>query len=135
VRQVVICIGDTGIEFMPKRARRWANGWFGQHDISGRFHGRCRHTCDAGPPPGRVVLLSPAAPSYGQYRDYIERGRALPPRRGWAALRADRSHTGENGCHPLPMEQERFRLRTRTVNQADANSPANGVKPGAEASS
>jgi UDP-N-acetylmuramoyl-L-alanine---L-glutamate ligase len=26
-------------------------------------------------PPGGVVLLSPAAPSYGQYRDYVERGR------------------------------------------------------------
>lgn len=26
-------------------------------------------------PPGGVVLLSPAAPSYGQYRDFIERGR------------------------------------------------------------
>ena len=26
-------------------------------------------------PPGGVVLLSPAAPSYGHYRDYIERGR------------------------------------------------------------
>jgi len=25
-------------------------------------------------PPGGVVLLSPAAPSYGHYRDYIERG-------------------------------------------------------------
>ena len=26
-------------------------------------------------PPGGVILLSPAAPSYGHYRDYIERGR------------------------------------------------------------
>jgi UDP-N-acetylmuramoyl-L-alanine---L-glutamate ligase len=25
-------------------------------------------------PPGGVVLLSPAAPSYGRYRDFIERG-------------------------------------------------------------
>jgi len=25
-------------------------------------------------PPGGVVLLSPAAPSYGYYRDYVERG-------------------------------------------------------------
>jgi UDP-N-acetylmuramoylalanine--D-glutamate ligase len=37
-------------------------------------------------PPGGVVLLSPAAPSYGHYRDFAERGddfaikAGLPPR-------------------------------------------------------
>jgi UDP-N-acetylmuramoyl-L-alanine---L-glutamate ligase len=33
-------------------------------------------------PPGGVVLLSPAAPSYGYYRDYIERGRDFAARAG-----------------------------------------------------
>jgi UDP-N-acetylmuramoylalanine--D-glutamate ligase len=33
-------------------------------------------------PPGGVVLLSPAAPSYGHYRDYIERGRDFAARAG-----------------------------------------------------
>jgi UDP-N-acetylmuramoyl-L-alanine---L-glutamate ligase len=33
-------------------------------------------------PPGGVVLLSPAAPSYGSYRDYIERGRDFAARAG-----------------------------------------------------
>ena len=37
-------------------------------------------------PPGGVVLLSPAAPSYGQYRDYIERGRDFAVKAGLAAL-------------------------------------------------
>ena len=33
-------------------------------------------------PPGGVVLLSPAAPSYGYYRNYIERGRDFAARAG-----------------------------------------------------
>jgi len=33
-------------------------------------------------PPGGVVLLSPAAPSYGYYRDYIERGRDFAAKAG-----------------------------------------------------
>jgi UDP-N-acetylmuramoylalanine--D-glutamate ligase len=39
--------------------------------------------------PGGVVLLSPAAPSYGQYRDYIERGRDFAAKAGLPA--ADQS--------------------------------------------
>ena len=33
-------------------------------------------------PPGGVILLSPAAPSYGYYRDYIERGRDFATKAG-----------------------------------------------------
>jgi UDP-N-acetylmuramoyl-L-alanine---L-glutamate ligase len=33
-------------------------------------------------PPGGVILLSPAAPSYGHYRDYIERGRDFAAKAG-----------------------------------------------------
>jgi UDP-N-acetylmuramoyl-L-alanine---L-glutamate ligase len=36
-------------------------------------------------PPGGVVLLSPAAPSYGDYRDYIERGRDFAAHAGLPA--------------------------------------------------
>ena len=36
-------------------------------------------------PPGGVVLLSPAAPSYGHYRNYIERGRDFAARAGLPA--------------------------------------------------
>jgi UDP-N-acetylmuramoylalanine--D-glutamate ligase len=35
-------------------------------------------------PPGGVVLLSPAAPSYGAYRDFSERGRDFAARAGFA---------------------------------------------------
>jgi UDP-N-acetylmuramoyl-L-alanine---L-glutamate ligase len=34
---------------------------------------------------GGVVLLSPAAPSYGQYRDFAERGRDFVAKAGFAA--------------------------------------------------
>jgi UDP-N-acetylmuramoylalanine--D-glutamate ligase len=43
-------------------------------------------------PPGGVILLSPAAPSYGQYRDYIERGRDFAAKAGFPAA-ADLSHS------------------------------------------
>jgi UDP-N-acetylmuramoylalanine--D-glutamate ligase len=46
-------------------------------------------------PPGGVVLLSPAAPSYGYYRDYIERGRDFAAKVG---LRA----SSESGSHSQP---------------------------------
>jgi UDP-N-acetylmuramoyl-L-alanine---L-glutamate ligase len=36
-------------------------------------------------PPGGVVLLSPAAPSYGDYRDFTERGRDFAAKAGFAA--------------------------------------------------
>jgi UDP-N-acetylmuramoylalanine--D-glutamate ligase len=35
-------------------------------------------------PAGGVVLLSPAAPSYGYYRDFAERGRDFAAKSGWA---------------------------------------------------
>jgi UDP-N-acetylmuramoylalanine--D-glutamate ligase len=34
--------------------------------------------------PGGVVLLSPAAPSYGAYRDFAERGRDFAAKAGFA---------------------------------------------------
>jgi UDP-N-acetylmuramoylalanine--D-glutamate ligase len=44
-------------------------------------------------PPGGVVLLSPAAPSYGYYRDYIERGRDFATQAGLSQPAADGSHS------------------------------------------
>jgi UDP-N-acetylmuramoyl-L-alanine---L-glutamate ligase len=43
-------------------------------------------------PPGGVVLLSPAAPSYGYYRDYIERGRDFAAKAGLCADAGGSSH-------------------------------------------
>ncbi|MGC1889512.1 MAG: hypothetical protein WA709_26045 [Stellaceae bacterium] len=44
-------------------------------------------------PPGGVVLLSPAAPSYGQYRDYIERGRDFAAKAGLSAAENSNSYS------------------------------------------
>jgi UDP-N-acetylmuramoyl-L-alanine---L-glutamate ligase len=44
-------------------------------------------------PPRGVVLLSPAAPSYGQYRDYIERGRDFAATAGLAAAERSDSYS------------------------------------------
>jgi UDP-N-acetylmuramoyl-L-alanine---L-glutamate ligase len=41
--------------------------------------------------PGGVVLLSPAAPSYGDYRDFIERGRDFAEKTGLSAAGMERS--------------------------------------------
>ena len=43
-------------------------------------------------PPGGVIMLSPAAPSYGQYRDYIERGRDFASKAGLCATAGSSSH-------------------------------------------
>jgi UDP-N-acetylmuramoylalanine--D-glutamate ligase len=44
-------------------------------------------------PPGGVVLLSPAAPSYGHYHDYIERGRDFAAKAGLRAPAESGSHS------------------------------------------
>ena len=71
----VICLGDSGRRIYEKTraaSRRGGN-------LACRMH-FARSMEDAVSyatrvtPPGGVVLLSPAAPSYGYYRDYIERG-------------------------------------------------------------
>jgi UDP-N-acetylmuramoylalanine--D-glutamate ligase len=41
-------------------------------------------------PPGGVVLLSPAAPSYGVYRDFSERGRDFAKKAGFAPAEEER---------------------------------------------
>jgi UDP-N-acetylmuramoylalanine--D-glutamate ligase len=44
-------------------------------------------------PPGGVVLLSPAAPSYGHYRDYIARGRDFAAKAGLPAPAESATHS------------------------------------------
>ena len=84
--RAVICLGDSG-ERIYSLARELARR---QPEPLCLIH-RARSMADAVAyarqvtPPGGVVLLSPAAPSYGEYRDYIERGHdfaakvGLPP--------------------------------------------------------
>jgi UDP-N-acetylmuramoylalanine--D-glutamate ligase len=57
-------------------------------------------------PPGGVVLLSPAAPSYGYYRDYIERGRDFASKVGLPAPPGGGSHS-----HPDSLASPRGRER------------------------
>jgi UDP-N-acetylmuramoyl-L-alanine---L-glutamate ligase len=84
--RVIICLGDSG-QRIYSLAR----------EIAGQRHGcacalhRAQSMEDAVSlarevtPPGGVVLLSPAAPSYGLYRDYIERGQDFAAKAGLLA--------------------------------------------------
>jgi UDP-N-acetylmuramoylalanine--D-glutamate ligase len=71
----VICLGDSGARIFAL-----AQSALGQRGGSAGTLHMARSMEDAVSlakritPPGGVVLLSPAAPSYGYYRDYIERG-------------------------------------------------------------
>jgi UDP-N-acetylmuramoyl-L-alanine---L-glutamate ligase len=81
--KVVICIGDTGYRiYAQTRAALERMGGSGstiyQADSMEDAVTRAMRVT----PPGGVVLLSPAAPSYGQYRDYIERGRDFAAKAG-----------------------------------------------------
>ena len=79
----VICLGDSG-ERIYALARAVATRRDG---VPCKIH-RAQSMEDAVAyarqvtPPGGVVLLSPAAPSYGHYRDYIERGRDFAAKAG-----------------------------------------------------
>jgi UDP-N-acetylmuramoylalanine--D-glutamate ligase len=81
--KAVICLGDSG-ERIYSLARAVATR---RHDVTCKLH-HARSMEDAVAyarqvtPPGGVVLLSPAAPSYGHYRDYIERGRDFAAKAG-----------------------------------------------------
>jgi UDP-N-acetylmuramoylalanine--D-glutamate ligase len=71
----VICLGDSGARIFAL-----AQSTLGERGGSAGTLHMARSMEDAVSlakritPPGGVVLLSPAAPSYGYYRDYIERG-------------------------------------------------------------
>jgi UDP-N-acetylmuramoylalanine--D-glutamate ligase len=75
----VVCLGESGARIHAALARR--------HDFGAPL---CLVSAMAEAvaaarrltPPGGVVLLSPAAPSYGQYRDFIERGRDFAAKAG-----------------------------------------------------
>jgi UDP-N-acetylmuramoylalanine--D-glutamate ligase len=81
--KAVICLGESG-ERIYSLARAIATQ---RGKVTCNIH-RVRSMAEAVTfarqvtPPGGVVLLSPAAPSYGQYRDYIERGRDFAAKAG-----------------------------------------------------
>jgi UDP-N-acetylmuramoyl-L-alanine---L-glutamate ligase len=92
--KAVICLGDSG-----ERIYSLAKAVATRRDaIACKIH-RAQSMADAVAyarqvtPPGGVVLLSPAAPSYGQYRDYIERGRDFAAEAGLAAAEKSNSYS------------------------------------------
>jgi UDP-N-acetylmuramoylalanine--D-glutamate ligase len=84
--KAVICLGDSG-ERIYSLARAVATR---RDDVACKIR-RAQSMGDAVAfarqvtPPGGVVLLSPAAPSYGHYHDYIERGRDFASKVGLPA--------------------------------------------------
>jgi UDP-N-acetylmuramoylalanine--D-glutamate ligase len=92
--KAVICLGDSG-ERIYSLARAVATR---RGDIACEIH-RAKSMEEVVTyarqltPPGGVVLLSPAAPSYGQYRDYIERGRDFAAKAGLAAAEQSNSYS------------------------------------------
>jgi UDP-N-acetylmuramoylalanine--D-glutamate ligase len=92
--KAVVCLGDSG-ERIYSLARAVATR---RPDVTCKIY-RARSMEDAVAyarqvtPPGGVVLLSPAAPSYGHYRDYIERGRDFAAKAGLLAAEESNSYS------------------------------------------
>ncbi len=92
--KAVICLGDSG-----ERIYSLAKAVATRRDaVACKIH-RAQSMADAVAyarqvtPRGGVVLLSPAAPSYGQYRDYIERGRDFAAKAGLAVAEKSNSYS------------------------------------------
>ncbi|HEX3523098.1 MAG TPA: UDP-N-acetylmuramoyl-L-alanine--D-glutamate ligase [Stellaceae bacterium] len=92
--KAVICLGDSG-----ERIYSLAKAVVTRRDNVTCMIRRVRSMEDAVAyarqvtPPGGVVLLSPAAPSYGHYRDYIERGRDFAAKAGLSAAEKSNSYS------------------------------------------
>ena len=92
--KALICLGDSG-ERIYSLARAVATR---RDDVACEIH-RAQSMEEAVvyarrvTPPGGVVLLSPAAPSYGHYRDYIERGYDFAAKAGLPAAGKSNSYS------------------------------------------
>ena len=92
--KAIVCLGDSG-ERIYSLARAAAAR---RDDVTCKIY-LARSMGDAVAyarqvtPSGGVVLLSPAAPSYGQYRDYIERGRDFAAKAGLPDAEKSNSHS------------------------------------------
>jgi len=81
--KAVICLGDSGRRIYDQaRAAAKPGGNLVCPMHFARSMGEAISYATRVTPPGGVVLLSPAAPSYGYYRDYIERGRDFAAKAG-----------------------------------------------------
>jgi UDP-N-acetylmuramoylalanine--D-glutamate ligase len=95
--KVMICLGDSGRRIYSLAVA-----------ASNRIHdpgcaifraekmGEAVSLAQRATPPGGVVLLSPAAPSYGAYRDYVERGQDFAEHAGLSPARS----RGGSHTHP-----------------------------------
>ena len=90
----MICLGDSGrrIYALARAAATPARISGAKYFVANSMPTPCRWRGGV-TPPGGVVLLSPAAPSYGAYRDYIERGRDFAEQAGLLAPASDGSHS------------------------------------------
>jgi UDP-N-acetylmuramoyl-L-alanine---L-glutamate ligase len=84
--KAVICLGDSGRRIYDQTRAALKPGTslpFPMH-LAGSMEDAVSYATRI-TSPGGVVLLSPAAPSYGYYRDYVERGRDFAARAGLPA--------------------------------------------------
>ena len=84
--KAVICLGDSGRRLYDhvRSASKPAGSLPFPIHLAGSMEDAVSYATRV-TPPGGVVLLSPAAPSYGHYRNYIERGRDFAARAGLPA--------------------------------------------------
>jgi UDP-N-acetylmuramoylalanine--D-glutamate ligase len=81
--KTIICLGDSGRRIYEQAqavTKLGVNIPCPLH-LAGSMEDAVSHAVRV-TPPGGVVLLSPAAPSYGSYRDYVERGRDFAAKAG-----------------------------------------------------
>ena len=74
----IICLGPTGAKLHAALAGR-------QDLYRAATMAQAVSLAQAHTPPGGVILLSPAASSYGMFRDFIARGEAFATAAGFAA--------------------------------------------------
>ena len=81
--KAIICLGDSGrrIYDQTRTAAKPGDNFLCQMHLAGSMEDAVSYATQV-TPPGGVVLLSPAAPSYGFYRNYIERGRDFAAKAG-----------------------------------------------------
>ena len=83
VAKAIICLGDSGrrIYDQVQAASKLGGDLPCMMHLARSMEDAVSYATRVTPPRG-IVLLSPAAPSYGYYRDYIERGRDFAARAG-----------------------------------------------------
>src|SRR5262249_31247380 len=92
--KAVICLGDSGHRICaPAPAAATTRSHFSFAILAPRSMGDAVSLATRVTPSRGVVLLSPAAPSYGSYRDYIERGRDFAAQAGLLPAPEGGSHS------------------------------------------